>query len=482
MQSFEIDKTDLLRIKAALEADDAELQSVLAEYHPSEIALLFEKLPQEAREKIINILPIEVASEVISEMDEEHRPGELLINLHPEKRSEIIEELDYDDATDIISQLEEHEQQELLGDIDQEDATSIRALLNYDEDTAGGIMNSQVICVKINSDKKEALDEIIRQSEEMEEFYTIYVVDEAGILKGIVSIKDVIKARANARIKDILNDDFVYVKADLDQEEVAKLISQYNLTSIPVVDDNMKLLGRIMVDDIIDVMEQESTEDILKFSGVSEDEELSGNWKDAVKSRLPWLIINLGTAYLAASIIRHFDDTVAQLPILAAYMTIIAGMGGNSATQALAVTVRRISLNDLTDSQAYNAVLKEFLVGMINGAANGIIVFFIALFYDADPMLGLVLFLAMTGNLIVAGLTGSSIPLILKRVGIDPAVASSIIITTFTDCAGFLLPLWFATKLLLPRILEENRLKALKHVQLQKHIDSLQHIHMLLHH
>ena len=187
----------------------------------------------------------------------------------------------------------------------------------------------------------------------------------------------------------------------------------------------------------------------MKISGVSEDEELSGNWKEAVKSRLPWLIINLGTAYLAASIIRHFDATVAQLPILAAYMTIIAGMGGNSATQALAVTVRRISLSDLTDSQAYNTVFKEFLVGLINGAANGLIVFAIALFYDANIMLGLVLFLAMTGNLIVAGLTGASIPLVLKRVGIDPAVASSIIITTFTDCAGFLLPLWFATHLLL---------------------------------
>ncbi|WP_158996230.1 magnesium transporter [Mucilaginibacter sp. L196] len=449
MQSFEIDKTDLLRIKTALEGDDAELQKVLKEYHPSEIAMLFEKLPQEAKEKIINILPTDIASEVISEMDEEHRPGELLINLHPDKRSEIVEELDYDDATDIISQLDEHEQKEILEDLDQEDADSIRALMNYDEDTAGGLMNPQVICVKMGMDKKQALDEIIRQSEEMEEFYTVYVIDDAHILKGILSLKDVIKARINAKINELVNNDFVYVKAELDQEEVAKLFSQYNLTTIPVVDDNMKLLGRITVDDIIDVMEQESTEDMLKISGVSEDEELSGNWKEAVKSRLPWLIINLGTAYLAASIIRHFDSTVAQLPILAAYMTIIAGMGGNAATQALAVTVRRISLTDLTDSQAYNAVLKEFLVGLLNGAANGIVVFFIALFYDGNPMLGLVLFLAMTGNLIVAGLTGSSIPLVLKRIGIDPAVASSIIITTFTDCAGFLLPLWFATHLLL---------------------------------
>jgi magnesium transporter len=449
MQSFEINKEDVERIKAALESDNAELEKVLQEYHASEIAILFEKLPVEAREKIINILPSDIASEVIAEMHEEQDAGELLISLDPEKRSEIIEELDYDDATDIISQLDEDEQQEILEDLDHEDATNIRALLSYAEDTAGGLMNSEVIKINIKLNKKEALDEIIRQSEEMEEFYTIYVVDDEDILQGILSIKSIIKAPALAKVKDLVVDDFVYVKADLDQEEVAGLISQYNLTTIPVVNDDMKLLGRITVDDIMDVMEQESTEDILKISGVSEDEELSGNWKDAIKSRLPWLVINLGTAYLAASIIRHFDSTVALLPQIAAYMTIIAGMGGNAATQSLAVTVRRISLTDLTDAQAYNTVLKEFLVGLLNGAANGLIVFVIALFYDADPMLGLVLFLAMTGNLVIAGLTGSSIPLILKRVGIDPAVASSIIITTFTDCAGFLLPLWLATKLLL---------------------------------
>ena len=449
MQSFEIDKSDLLRIEKALEGDDAELQLVLKDYHASEIALLFEKLPLDAKERIINILPTDIASEVISEMDEEHRPGELLINLHPEKRSEIVEELDYDDATDIISQLDEDEQKEILEDLDQEDADSIRALMKYAEDTAGGLMNPEIIKININLDKKDALEEIIRQSEEMEEFYTIYVVDDHDILQGILSIKSILKAKAEARVRDLVNTDFVFVKADLDQEDVADLISQYNLTTIPVVDDNMKLLGRVTVDDIIDVMERESTEDILKFSGVSEDEELSGNWKDAVKSRLPWLVINLVTAYLAASVIRHYDSTVQQIPIIAAYMTVIAGMGGNAATQALAVTVRRISLNNLTDKQSYNTVLKEFLVGLLNGAANGLIVFFVALFYDADPKLGLVLFLAMTGNLVVAGLTGASIPLVLKRVGIDPAVASSIIITTFTDCAGFFLPLWFASKLIL---------------------------------
>src|ERR1700712_2318063 len=176
MQSFEIKKEDLERLKTALESDDAELEKVLKEYHASEIAILFEKLPLEAREKIINILPSDVASEVISEMDEEQDPGELLVNLHPDKRSEIVEELDYDDATDILSQLDEEDQKEILEDIDQEDATNIRALLGYAEDTAGGLMNSAIIKVNVNLNKKEALDAIIHQSEEMEEFYTIYVV------------------------------------------------------------------------------------------------------------------------------------------------------------------------------------------------------------------------------------------------------------------------------------------------------------------
>jgi len=449
MESFEINKADLERIHLALEGEDAELKLVLEDYHASEIAIIFEKLTPDERERIVNVLPVELASEVISEMDEEHHPEDILYNLDPEKRSDIIEELDYDDATDLISQLEEHEQHEILKDVDEEDATEIRSLLNYDEDTAGGLMNTDLIKVNIKLDKMAALDEIIHQSEEMEEFYTLYVVDDRDILKGILSIKDIIKAKTDTHVAGLVKTDFVYVKADMDQEDVAKLFSQYNLNSIPVVDDMMRLLGRITVDDIIDVMEEENTEDMLKISGVSEDEELSGNYIDAIKSRLPWLIINLATAFLAASVVRGFDSTVAKLSIISAYMTVIAGMGGNAATQALAVTVRRISLNDLNDKQAYATVIKEFLVGLINGAANGVIVFAVALFFDASPMLGVVLFLAMTGNLIIAGLTGASIPLLLKRVGIDPAVASSIIITTFTDCFGFFFTLWLASKLLL---------------------------------
>src|SRR5690606_10934518 len=187
-------------------------------------------------------------------------------------------------------------------------------------------------------------------------------------------LKNLIKSKSSVYVADLVNENFVYVRYDVDQEEVANLISQYNLTSIPVLAEDMKLLGRVTFDDVIDVLEDENTEDILKISGVSEDEELSGNWREAVKSRLPWLIINLATAFLASAVVRFYEPTLAKIAVLTAYMTIIAGMGGNAATQALAVTVRRISLYDLTDHQAYRTVLKEFTVGMINGAATGLIV------------------------------------------------------------------------------------------------------------
>ena len=449
MQSFDLDKTDFSKIKNALEGDDALLHSVLSDYHASEIAILFERLNNDEQQRIINLLPVEIASEVIAEMHEEAHPEELLLKLHPDRRTEIVEELDYDDAADIIAQLEHEEQQEVLDDLSADDASNIRNLLSYQEDTAGGLMNTEFIRVNLNLTKKDAIDEIVRQSEDMEEFYTIYVVDDNNIFQGIVSLKDLIKSKGNLKISELVKAEVAWVSPDTDQEEVARLISQYNITSIPVLDENMKLLGRVTFDDVIDVLEDENTEDILKISGVSEDEELSGNWIDAVRSRLPWLVINLGTAFLASAVVRYFEPTLEKMAVLTAYMTIIAGMGGNAATQALAVTVRRISLYDLTDQQAYRTVLKEFTVGMINGATTGMIVFLFSMFFDSSPMMGVVIFVAMTGNLVVAGIAGAAIPLFLKRVGIDPAVASSIIITTFTDIFGFFLLLGLASKFLL---------------------------------
>lgn len=449
MQSFEIDKTDVTRLKKALGKNDELLRAVLSEYHASEIAILFERLNIEDQERIINLLSTEIASQVISEMHEEAHPEDLLIQLSPDKRTEIVQLLDYDDATDIISQLQDAEQTEILNELSDHDASNIRNLLAYPEDTAGGLMNTKFIRINLNLTKKDAIDEIILQSENMEEFYTIFVVDDHGIFQGIVSLKDIIKAKGNAKITELVKAEVAWVSPFTDQEEVARLISQYNITSIPVLGEDMTLLGRVTFDDVIDVLQDENTEDILKISGVSEDEELSGNWIEAVKSRLPWLIINLGTAFLASAVVRHFEPTLEKIAVLSAYMTIIAGMGGNAATQALAVTVRRISLYDLTNRQAYRTIVKELTVGVINGAVTGLIVLLFALYFDSNPLLGVVIFMAMTGNLFVAGIAGAGIPLMLKRVGIDPAIASSIIITTFTDVFGFFLLLGLASKLLL---------------------------------
>ncbi len=231
----------------------------------------------------------------------------------------------------------------------------------------------------------------------------------------------------------------VKVKVDTDQEEVAKVISKYNLAAVPVVDENGILLGRITFDDVMDVLEEESTEDILRIAGVSEDEELSGSWINAVKSRLPWLFVNLITAFMAGLVINTFSDTIDKIVIIASFMPIVAGVSGNSATQALAVTIRRIATDRLGPKQFFSVVLKELTVGMVNGIVLGSITGVAAFILGGNPLLGVVVFCAMVGNLLIGAFAGSAIPLFLNRINIDPAVASSILMTALTDILGYTL-------------------------------------------
>jgi magnesium transporter len=229
------------------------------------------------------------------------------------------------------------------------------------------------------------------------------------------------------------------VAPEEDQEEVARLIKRYDVPAIPVVDASGRLLGQVTVDDVIDVVEEEQTEDMLRFGGVSADEELGASWTSAVRSRLPWLLVNLLTAFLAGAVVYLFQDTVARTVALAVWMPIIAGMGGNAGTQALAVTVRRLALDMIPRERFVQAVGKEILVGLVNGLANGVVVALVAYALGEGARLGLVVFLAMTGNLFVAGFAGGFIPILLERFKVDPAIASSIFVTTFTDVCGFLL-------------------------------------------
>lgn len=440
---------DLEKIEDLLEGSEQELRLFLDELHPSEIAKILELLKDKKREILISLLPVEIASEAISEMDPESHPEKLLASLNTDLVTNIVEELSYDDATDIVSQLSEEKREEILENIDEEDASEIRKLLTYSEDSAGGLMSTEFIKINLAQNKRQALEEVANQSEEIENFYAIYVIDDQERLIGTLSLKNLIKAKPNVQIEALLDEDLVYVNAETDQEEVAQLLSQYNLPGIPVVDKEMKLLGVVSFDDVIDVLEEETTEDILKIANVSDEEELSGNWKDAVKSRVPWLMVNTITAFIASSVVYFFQPTIQKITLLATFMPIIAGLGGNAGTQALAVTIRRISLNTLPDSKVLETIKKEVLVGIINGLVFGSVVSIVAIFNNHSPVLGVVVFLAMFGNLVIAGITGASVPIILEKLGFDPAVASSIILTAFTDTLGFLLILGLGSYFLL---------------------------------
>lgn len=436
------------RVKRVLAHSIEHAKPILKQLHPADIADILEDISPEARKVIIGMLPIETASEAISEMNEETRPEELLMALNPKQAAKIIEELDPDDAADLLSQLPREDIRRIFARISDEEERVIQNLMTYDEDSAGGIMTPEVLKIPVEWTKREAMAEVVRISEEMETFYGIYVVDDRDHLLGVVPLKTLIRARPEVRIDKLLTEKLIKVHVDTDQEEVARQIQQYNLAAIPVVDSENRLLGRITFDDIMDIMEEESTEDLLKIAGVSEDEELRGGWLNAVKSRIPWLLINLCTASLAGFVISRFADTIDRAVIIASFMPIVAGVAGNGATQALAVTIRRIATEGIPRSKYNRVILKELTVGLANGFMLGLIVGAVAYMLGGQPILGLVVFCSMVGNLLVAGFAGSAIPLLLQRFGVDPAVASSILMTAFTDILGYTLLLGLATLLL----------------------------------
>ncbi len=414
---------------------------------PADLADVLATLDDEERVRVVAALPPELSGQALSEMPEGEHAEETLAKLEPAQAAEIVEEMEDDDAADLLRELPPHTQEWILQNV--EDRAEVDRLLRYDEKTAGGRMTTHMATVFDSDTASQALDSIRKQAESVEDFYQIFVTDRGQRLVGIVPLKDLVVNPPNRPVRDFMSNADIYVDPELDQEEVARIMARYNLESVPVVDHSGRLLGRVTFDDVIDVVEEESTEDILKFGGVPADEELEAGWNVAVKSRLPWLYVNLLTAFLAGGVVYLFQGTVQRTVSLAIWMPIIAGMGGNAGTQALAVTVRRLALGLIGRDEFTRVVGKEILVGLINGLANGVVVALVALVLHEGTKLGLVVFLAMTGNLLIAGFAGAFIPILLARFGIDPAVASSIFVTTFTDVCGFLFLLGLAGWVLL---------------------------------
>lgn len=414
---------------------------------PADLADVLASLNDEERIALVRVLPPELSSQALVEMPDHAHAEVTLAALDPEQAAEIVGELEDDDAADLLGVLEPEQQERILAGV--EDRHDVDRLLRYDEESAGGLMTTSLVTVTDVDTVSFAVEAIRRQAEEVEEVTEIFVVDAHRRLVGLLPFKHLVLSSPVGLVRDVMVPADVRVGPDVDQEHVARQMARYNVPSIPVVDAAGRLLGRVTYDDVIDVAEAEATEDLLRFGGVSPDEGLAAPWATAVRSRLPWLYVNLLTAFLAAAVVYFFTSSIERMAVLAVWMPIVAGMGGNAGTQALAVTVRRLSLGQVPVAQVRQILTKELMVGLVNGAAIGVVLAVVAVLLGESWRLGAVVFLAMSLNLFVAGFAGSFVPVLLERLGVDPAVASSVFVTAFTDVCGFGLLLGMATVLLL---------------------------------
>ena len=433
----------------------ANLLNLLQKQHPADLAQVFSELPDKDREAAFSLLAERngrLAMEAISELGPEAGAA-LLATRSAEEIAKLAQEIPSDDAAALIDYLPEELSAAVLDLMRPKESGVVENLLEYDEQTAGRIMNPHVFALNEDLTVGEAITEL-QTNRDVEMVFYLYVVDERRHLVGVVSLRRLLLVAPETPLKRIMTADLISARADMDQEEVARQVASYNLLAIPVVDEENKLVGVITVDDVIDVIKDEATEDIYRLAGVSGDEKVFTPAGESLRKRLPWLGVNLATAFLAAAVVGLFTNTIDLFPILAVFMPIVAGMGGNAATQTLTVIVRGIALGELSWANSRKALLKEAAVGIGNGLVLGLIAAGVAWGTRGDPVLGLVLGAAMVINMFVAATAGVLIPLGLRAAKIDPALASSVFITTLTDVFGFFSFLGLATvfaRYLIPR-------------------------------
>jgi magnesium transporter len=431
----------LLRIGAT-----ANLLNLLQKQHPADLAQIFSELPNRDRQATFSLLVERngrLAMEAISELSPEAGAA-LLATRSAEEIAKLAQEIESDDAAALIDYLPEDLSAAVLDLMRPKQSGEVENLLEYDEQTAGRIMNPQVFALSEDLTVGEAITEL-QGNRDVEMVFYLYVVDERRHLVGVTSLRRLLLVSPETPLKRIMTADIISARVDMDQEEVARQVASYNLLAIPVVDEENKLVGVITVDDVIDVIKDEATEDIYRLAGVAGDERPFTPAAESLRKRLPWLGVNLVTAFVAASVVALFEGTIERVTALAVFMPIVAGMGGNAATQTLTVIVRGIALGDLTWSNSRQALLKEAVVGVGNGLVLGLLAAAVAWATRGSPVLGLVLCAAMIINMFVAATAGTLVPLGLRAANIDPALASSVFITTLTDVFGFFSFLGLAT-------------------------------------
>ncbi|HEX5032940.1 MAG TPA: magnesium transporter, partial [bacterium] len=335
--------------------------------------------------------------------------------------------------------------EEILDAMPPDEAEPVRQLLSYPPDSAGGLMQTELVKVQAEDNLGDTVQLIREKTGKFDDIINVYVVNEHGLLIGIVPLRALILGRPEQKVSEVMVKDVITAMVDMDQEQVAQLFRKYDFISLPVVDQQGKLLGRILVDDIVDVIQEEASEDIYRLAGVDKEEHVNDSPWRSIRLRLPWLSFNAITAIVAATVVGLFQGTIQKVVALAVFMPIVAGMGGNAGTQSLTVITRGLALGELTFANAKRVLMKELMAGICNGIILGALMATLAYLYQGNPMLGLVLGLAMISNMFMAALAGTSIPLLLKWAKVDPALASGVIVTTFTDVTGFFCFLGLAT-------------------------------------
>ncbi len=431
----------LLRIGAT-----ANLLNLLQKQHPADLAQIFGSLLDNERQAVFALLverQPRLAMETVSEMGPE--PGAaLLTGRSADEIAKLLHEIPSDDQAALIDYLPDELASEVLELMRRRESGQVESLLEYGERTAGRIMNPAVFALGEDLTTGEAIT-ALQVARDVEMVFYLYVVDSRRHLVGVTSLRRLLLVSPETPLKRIMTPDVISVRVDTHQEEVARQVASYNLLAVPVVDEENKLAGVVTVDDVIDVIKDEATEDLLRLAGVSGDERIATPPGEAIRKRLPWLGVNLVTAFLAASVVALFEGTIQQVTALAIFMPIVAGMGGNAATQTLTVIVRGLALGELTWGNARKTILKEATIGLGNGVALGAVAAGVAWVTKNDPILGLLLGMAMVCNMFVAATVGTLVPFGLKALKFDPALGSSVFITTATDVVGFASFLGLAT-------------------------------------
>ncbi|HXV20156.1 MAG TPA: magnesium transporter [Desulfuromonadales bacterium] len=421
------------------------LTKVVAKSHPADVAHLFRYLDLKEQRILFNLIDdTETAAYVLSELDPA-TGAQLLEQIDKETITAVLQEMPYDDAVEIIRDMPEELAAEILGIMQDEHSEEIEQLLQYEEDTAGGIMSTEVFALNEDMTVKEAI-EALQQAQDVEMVFYVYVTDEHGHLVGVLSLRQLLTVPPSTKLKNIMTKDVIRVRTDMDQEEVAQLVAKYNILAIPVVDEGNKLMGIITVDDVIDVLRQEATEDIYKMAGASEEEHLYGfrAFKIA-RLRLPWLVTNLFGGVITGYLMWLFRATLQEVIVLVSFIPVITGMGGNVGGQSATIVVRGFATGRIDLSTLRQVFYKELRVGMIMGAVCGVVVGLVAIGWHHNPYLGLVVGLAMVTAMTVAATMGVLATSFFKKVGIDPAIASSPFVQTANDITGILIYFGTAT-------------------------------------